>query len=102
MNRRRSRAQLVGFTLSALAFAIGSERLQAAEADTTAHVQVVGQAASIDNALNAQRSSDSIKSVAHADGVAQLPAQTAAEAVQRLPGRSVQRGPGTARLVAGR
>lgn len=99
MHRRRSRAQLVGFTLSALAFAIASERLQAAEADTTEHVQVVGQAASIDNALKEQRSSDSIKSVVHADGVAQLPDQNVAEAVQRMPGVSVERDQGEGRFV---
>ncbi|KPX95656.1 TonB-dependent receptor [Pseudomonas meliae] len=99
MHRRRSRAQLVGFTLSALAFVIASERLQAAEADTTEHVQVVGQAASIDNALKEQRSSDSIKSVVHADGVVQLPDQNVAEAVQRMPGVSVERDQGEGRFV---
>ncbi len=99
MYRRRSRAQLVGFTLGSLAFAIASERLQAADTDTTEHVQVVGQAASIDNALKEQRSSDSIKSVVHADGVAQLPDQNVAEAVQRLPGVSVERDQGEGRFV---
>ncbi|KPW70394.1 TonB-denpendent receptor [Pseudomonas cannabina] len=99
MYRRRSRAQLVGFTLGSLALAIASERLQAADASATEHVQVVGQAASIDNALKEQRSSDSIKSVVHADGVAQLPDQNVAEAVQRLPGVSVERDQGEGRFV---
>ncbi|GAB0079975.1 hypothetical protein TOC8171_53880 [Pseudomonas syringae] len=98
MYRRRSRAQLVGFTLGSLALGIASGRLQAAEAGPTEHVQVVGQAASIDNALKEQRSADSIKSVVHADGVAQLPDQNVAEAVQRLPGVSVERDRGKGAL----
>ncbi|RMQ40832.1 TonB-dependent receptor [Pseudomonas cichorii] len=96
---RRSRAQLVGYALSALALAIANERLQAAEVNATEHVEVVGQAASIDQALKEQRSSDSIKSVVHADGVAQLPDQNVAEAVQRLPGISVERDQGEGRFV---
>ncbi|MBX8495405.1 TonB-dependent receptor [Pseudomonas cichorii] len=99
MYKRRSRAQLVGYTLSALALAIANERLQAAEVNATEHVEVVGQAASIDQALKEQRSSDSIKSVVHADGVAQLPDQNVAEAVQRLPGISVERDQGEGRFV---
>ncbi|MBX8486866.1 TonB-dependent receptor [Pseudomonas cichorii] len=99
MYKRRSRAQLVGYTLSALALAIANERLQAAEVNVTEHVEVVGQAASIDQALKEQRSSDSIKSVVHADGVAQLPDQNVAEAVQRLPGISVERDQGEGRFV---
>ena len=80
------RTGLVSFTLTALALAIACERVNAAEAATTEHVDVVGQAAAIDSALKEQRSSDSIKSVVHADGVAQLPDENVAEAVQRLPG----------------
>lgn len=99
MYKRRSRAQLVGYALSALALAIANERLQAAEVNAIEHVEVVGQAASIDQALKEQRSSDSIKSVVHADGVAQLPDQNVAEAVQRLPGISVERDQGEGRFV---
>ena len=36
----------------------------------------------------------------HADGVAQLPDQNAAEAVQRLPGVSVERDQGEGRFVS--
>lgn len=101
MYKRSSTAGVVGFTLTALAMAIASERLSAAEtvADTE-HVEVVGQAASIDQALKEQRSSDSIKSVVHADGVAQLPDENVAEAVQRLPGVSVERDQGEGRFVS--
>ncbi|AZE54889.1 TonB-dependent receptor [Pseudomonas synxantha] len=94
------RTGLVSFTLTALALAMASERLTAAEAATTEHVEVVGQAAAMDSALKEQRSSDSIKSVVHADGVAQLPDENVAEAVQRLPGISVERDQGEGRFVS--
>ena len=102
MYHRTSTAGLVGFTVTALAMAIASERLNAAEqaAGATEHVEVVGQAASIDQALKEQRSADSIKSVVHADGVAQLPDENVAEAVQRLPGVSVERDQGEGRFVS--
>lgn len=97
MAKYSSRAQWLGFTLSALAFAVGNAHGASAP---TEHVDVVGQAASIDEALKEQRSSDSIKSVVHADGVAQLPDQNVAEAVQRLPGISVERDQGEGRFVS--
>ncbi|MGD8217053.1 TonB-dependent receptor [Pseudomonas thivervalensis] len=102
MYHRTSTAGLVGFTFTALAMAIASERLSAAEqaSGATEHVEVVGQAASIDQALKEQRSADSIKSVVHADGVAQLPDENVAEAVQRLPGVSVERDQGEGRFVS--
>ena len=103
MYKCRSRAQWVGFTLSALAIAIASERLSAAEsavASATEHVEVVGQAASLDQALKQQRNSDAIESVVHADGVAQLPDANVAEAVQRLPGISIERDQGEGRFVS--
>ncbi len=102
MHKRRSRAQLVGCTVSALAIAIASERLSAAEssANATEHVEVVGQGASIDSALKEQRRSDTIKSVVHADGVAQLPDENVAEAAQRMPGVSVERDQGEGRFVS--
>ncbi|WP_070413838.1 TonB-dependent receptor [Pseudomonas lundensis] len=103
MYKCRSKAQWVGFTVSALAIAIASERLSAADAvatGVTEHVEVVGQAASIDQALKEQRNSDNIESVVHADGVAQLPDANVAEAVQRLPGISVERDQGEGRFVS--
>lgn len=103
MYKCRSKAQRVGFTVSALAIAIASERLSAADAAATGateHVEVVGQAASIDQALKEQRNSDNIESVVHADGVAQLPDANVAEAVQRLPGISVERDQGEGRFVS--
>jgi len=103
MYKCRSKAQWVGFTVSALAIAIASERRSAADAAATGateHVEVVGQAASIDQALKEQRNSDNIESVVHADGVAQLPDANVAEAVQRLPGISVERDQGEGRFVS--
>ena len=103
MYKCRSKAQWVGFTVSALAIAIASERLSAADAAATGateHVEVIGQAASIDQALKEQRNSDNIESVVHADGVAQLPDANVAEAVQRLPGISVERDQGEGRFVS--
>ena len=103
MYKCRSRAQWVGFTFSALALAIASERLSAAEASAigaTEHVEVVGQAVSLDKALKQQRNSDNIESVVHADGVAQLPDANVAEAVQRLPGISIERDQGEGCFVS--
>lgn len=101
MYQRSRTAGLVSFTLTALAMAMASERLSAAQTTPdTEHVEVVGQAASIDQALKEQRNADSIKSVVHADGVAQLPDENVAEAVQRLPGISVERDQGEGRFVS--
>lgn len=88
--------------LSSLALAISGLALPAltlAE-DATEHMEVIGQAASMSQALNEQRTSDSIQSVVHADGVAQLPDDNAAEALQRLPGVSVERDQGEGRYVS--
>lgn len=98
MHTRRLTARRAGFTISALTLAIVATPLWAQE--TTEHVNVVGQAASIDEALKEQRRSDSVESVVHADGVAQLPDQNAAEAVQRLPGVSIERDQGEGRFVS--
>ncbi|THF65378.1 TonB-dependent receptor [Pseudothauera rhizosphaerae] len=72
----------------------------AQETPPTEHVNVIGQAASLDQALRKQRASDRIESVVHADGVAQLPDDNAAEALQRVPGVSVERDQGEGRFVS--
>jgi TonB-dependent receptor len=64
------------------------------------HVLVVGQGASMDEAIRKQRLADSIKSVISADAVAQLPDENIAEAVQRLPGVSIERDQGEGRFVS--
>jgi TonB-dependent receptor len=65
----------------------------------TEFLEVVGQAAQIDKALKEQRNSDSIESVVHADAIGQLPDDNAAEALQRLPGVSVERDQGEGRFI---
>lgn len=92
-------ACMAGFRLSLIAAAVAAHSI--ALADTGGeHVDVVGQAVSIDRALKEQRNADSIKSVVHADGIAQLPDDNAAEALQRIPGVSVERDQGEGRFVS--
>ncbi|WP_334020512.1 TonB-dependent receptor [Alteromonas sp. S015] len=51
-------------------------------------------------ATNMQKESDNIKSVLSADGIGKLPDRNAAEAVQRMPGVSIERDQGEGRFVA--
>lgn len=108
-----------GFKLSVLVLAItGMPVSQAAEVDETKplatpvaksanlggigeteFLEVVGQAAQIDKALKEQRASDSIESIVHADAIGQLPDDNAAEALQRVPGVSIERDQGEGRFV---
>lgn len=96
MYKRQLNARRAGFTVSVLALAIAATPLWAADE----YVEVIGQAASIDQALKEQRRSDSVQSTVHADGVAQLPDQNVAEATQRLSGVSVERDQGEGRFVS--
>lgn len=61
---------------------------------------VIGQGASLDNAIQKQRQADAIKSVISADAVAQLPDDNVAEAMQRLPGITIERDQGEGRFVS--
>lgn len=87
-----------GFRVSLLTLAISATPAWAEE--VIERVDVIGQAASIEKALAEQKNSDSIKSVVHADGVGQLPDDNAAEALQRIPGVSVERDQGEGRFVS--
>lgn len=69
------------------------------QANAVEYVKVVGQAASMDQALQEQKRSDSISSVVHADAIGQLPDNNAAEALQRIPGVSTERDQGEGRFV---
>jgi TonB-dependent receptor len=60
---------------------------------------VIGQAASLNKALNKQRSADSIMSIVNADAIGQYPDANTSEALQRLPGISVENDQGEARFV---
>ncbi len=60
---------------------------------------VYGQRAGQAGALNQQRTADSIKSIVSADAIGQFPDQNVAEALQRLPGLSIERDQGEGRFV---
>lgn len=105
-------ATKAGFKLSAIVLAIASTSMaMAAEGDeikkptnlgnigAVEFLEVVGQAAQIDKALREQRDSDSIESVVSADAIGQLPDDNAAEALQRVPGVSIERDQGEGRFV---
>ncbi|WP_110665859.1 TonB-dependent receptor [Salinicola halophilus] len=105
MKTKKCTPPLTGLNVSALALILASTPLLAADEDAATEsnletVVVVGQAASLNEAIREQRQSDNIQNVVHADGIAQLPDQNAAEAVQRLPGISVERDQGEGRFVS--
>ncbi|KAA0696785.1 TonB-dependent receptor [Halopseudomonas laoshanensis] len=88
-----------GFRISLMALAISTcTQVWAAETQPEV-VEVIGQAAQLEKALEEQRQSSSIKSVVHADAIGQLPDDNAAEALQRVPGLSVERDQGEGRFV---
>ncbi|PQJ53347.1 TonB-dependent receptor [Psychrosphaera saromensis] len=63
------------------------------------NVIVYGQRAGQAGALNRQKNANRLISVVSADSIGQLPDQNAAEALQRLPGLSIQRDQGEGRFV---
>ena len=69
MSTYRSGIRHAGFRISLLALAISAGSAWAEEPLVMEHVEVIGQAVSIDEALKEQRNSDSVKSVVHADGI---------------------------------
>ncbi|MDF3933887.1 TonB-dependent receptor [Pseudomonas citronellolis] len=90
------------FKVSALALAIAtapSAWADDASAAAGESITVYGQADSLDKALQQQRRSDSVESVVHADSIGQLPDSNAAEALQRVPGTSIERDQGEGRFV---
>ena len=100
MTTRRQVVGGAGSRVSLLALAIAASSMTLAAEPATEHVEVIGQAVSIDKALKEQRSSDNVESVVHADGIGQLPDDNAAEALQRIPGLSVERDQGEGRFVS--
>ena len=88
------------FKISLLTLAISASPALWAQEEGVEHVDVVGQAAAIDQALKEQKNADTVRSVVHADGVGQLPDDNAAEALQRIPGVSVERDQGEGRFVS--
>ena len=63
------------------------------------HVLIVGNAASVNKALNRQRSADNIKNIVNSDAIGQYPDANTSEALQRLPGVSVENDQGEGRFV---
>ncbi|MFA5631976.1 MAG: TonB-dependent receptor [Porticoccaceae bacterium] len=96
-------ARQAGFRVRTLALAIAASTpflVQAQATDTNSEfVDVIGQAAQLEQALDEQRRANTIKSVVHADAIGQLPDDNAAEALQRIPGLSVERDQGEGRFV---
>lgn len=71
------------------------------DAETLNEVVVVGDIVKGEmRALNTQRVSNKIINVISADGIGKLPDRNAAEAVQRIPGVSIERDQGEGRFVA--
>jgi TonB-dependent receptor len=62
-------------------------------------VLVVGQAAQMQRALDRQRYADNMVSAINSDAMGQLPDSNAAEALQRVPGISIERDQGEGRFV---
>ncbi|WP_232305627.1 TonB-dependent receptor [Gilvimarinus polysaccharolyticus] len=63
------------------------------------YVIVLGQASSLNKALNRQRSADNVVSAVSSDAIGQLPDTNVSEALQRLPGLSIERDQGEGRYV---
>lgn len=63
------------------------------------NVIVIGQAAGMNKALNKQRSAENIITAVSADAIGQFPDTNVSEALQRLPGLSVERDQGEGRYV---
>ena len=105
---QRGRPDGLRYTMIALAVsAIFSGTAVAAEAGDEAAsdavmptVTVTGQAASMNNALDVQQVADNIVSAVSSDGINQLPDANAAEALQRVPGVSVELDQGEGRYVS--
>lgn len=95
-----------GYSYSALTLAVLGAMCQGVSAQTAQQqdaalptVVVTGQAASIRNALDVQQAADNVVSAVKSDDIGQLPDKNAAEALQRLPGVSVERDQGEGRYV---
>ena len=97
MSARHSRLH-AGFRISTLTLAIAGSSASWAQA-TTEVMTIIGQAAQMEQALEEQRLSNNTESVVHADAIGQLPDENAAEALQRVPGISVERDQGEGRFV---
>ncbi|QYK00904.1 TonB-dependent receptor [Shewanella psychrotolerans] len=63
------------------------------------HIQVVGQRGALSKSLNRQRAADNLISVLSADALGNFPDTNISEALQRVPGVSIERDQGEGRFV---
>ncbi len=70
-----------------------------ADSPALEQVLVLGQAASMNKALNKQRAASNITSVVDADAMGQFPDSNLAESLQRVPGVSLERDQGEGRFI---
>lgn len=87
------------FLATAVAATLTTSLVAEEAVPTLAPVTVTGQAAGMDSALDVQQMADNIVSVVHSDAIGQLPDANTAEALQRVPGVSVERDQGEGRYV---
>ncbi|TKB51779.1 TonB-dependent receptor [Ferrimonas aestuarii] len=65
----------------------------------TERIEVLGQRGSLSRSLNQQRAADNLVSVVSADAIGQFPDTNVSEALQRVPGVSIERDQGEGRFV---
>lgn len=86
-------------SLSALALAASAAAQTPAASPPVQTIVITGQAVSTDRALRDQQAADNVVSVVRADGIGRLPDKNPAEALQRLPGVTIERDQGEGRYV---
>jgi TonB-dependent receptor len=96
---RLSAAVLVAIATPVFAQTAPTPPAQPVPTTTLGAVVARGQAAATDRALDDQEAADDIRSVVRNDGIGRLPDKNAAEALQRLPGVSIERDQGEGRYV---
>jgi TonB-dependent receptor len=92
------------FALCAIAVAVSAHAqtpgtAPAAPGAPAQRVVITGQAEAVDRALRDQEAAANVISVVRVDGIGRLPDKNAAEALQRLPGVSIERDQGEGRYV---
>lgn len=86
--------------LTTLTAAFAAPVLAQEDAQVLDTVQVIGQRAMLESAVNQQRNADTVSSVLTRDDIGQFPDQNVAEAVRRLPGVNILDDQGEGRYVS--
>lgn len=97
LNTPALKGTLLASVIGALAQGAGAE--ESVESHRLQAVEVVGQSASVEEALASQRAADNIQTTVSADAIGQLPDTNVSESLQRLPGVSIERDQGEGRFV---